>query len=425
MQKRCTAFPTNILQGVGDPNRSTITCPSYIYQRKVYSEAFISKLVMSSTTSDEKADEIEPVLKEDSETADEAEEEISAARSRDEGHDRKRRKISSNEHARKVERERRMERYAKERIREMEPGPSRSASKRGDSRSSRRTNASGEHSRSRSEDRSRSNRSRSKSPAVGPVMPARVGKRLRRRPQRWEGERTEAPKSTKTVLGQATKAREVDAGGPVGRESDNESTVSAKSVHFDGECPALDNPVLEMKSGVNKCRSMMTRRAVVDYFHTWQLQAVSRQAAQQKALHVYLKRKLRRRTGRAPDTDRLEEEALRNARTATVKTGTSSGGGKKKKETFTALEDEAELIVPSKIRLPLEAYLPRRVKADKRVCPAEDIVLMARVKPHLPGSLSANMHERDAGREGWMRFPTVTTTSSLNKQRKVFQNGQK
>lgn len=362
---------------------------------------------MSTTSSEEKADGYESARR-GSETAEEGEEDADGIVEEDE-RDRKRRRTSSSKQARELEREVRMERYAKARIREID-----AAKKHASGESASRT----QKGRARDPSRSRSvrsdDRSRSKSPAMSHVPPARVGKRLRRRPQRWEGsaDRKEQ-RATRTVSGASSRAREVDL---ASRESDGEQTVSANSMQFEPEAPAVDNPVSEMRKAATRCGSELSRRTIVDSFHTWQLQAVSRQAAQQKALHVYLKRKLRKRAARTPELERLEEEALRSARTATVisKSGDNDEDDDEDNEIEKADEEDHANLVPARLRLPLEAYLPRRVSASKVPVAPEDIFKLVPPEPHLPGV--AGDKTKNDGQE-WMRLPTVSTSSLLNKQK--------
>lgn len=359
---------------------------------------------MSTTSSEDKADGYDSAQR-GSETAEEGEEDTINVHEDDE-RDRKRRRISSTRQALELEREVRMERYAKARIREIDAAKKEEGSSKTHKKKSRDT------SRSRSSATAR--RSRSKSPATSQIQPSRVGKRVRRRPQRWEGasEKKEL-KAPRSVGAASSRSRDVEL---ASRESDGEQTVSENSAQFEPEAPVIDDPMAEMRKAVAKCGSEFSRRAIVDSFHTWQLQAVSRQAAQQKALHVYLKRKLRKRTARTPELDRLEEEALRNARTATVKAKSSDKDGNEMDDKIEAVgvgSDENKL-VPSKIRLPLEAYLPRRVRASKEPTEPEDVLMLLPPQPRLPGE--ADHSAGDSGKP-WMEMRTVSTSSLLNKQK--------
>lgn len=362
---------------------------------------------MSSTSSEEKAEDFDSIQKDDPRT-DEAEEDVDQVHG---GHsdepDRKRRRMTVVEREREMQHELRMHQYAKAEVGEFDHSQKNGI---GDGRSM---------SRERSRSRSRGG-SRSKSPTGSQIPPARVGKRLRRRPQRWDGERAEQPRASRAVSVQPSSKHENEG---ASRESDEEQTLSAASAQYEGGCPIPDNPVTKMEKELEKYGPEMNRRAIVDSFHTWQLQSVSRQAAQQKALQVFLKRKLRRRIGRAPEIERLEEDALRNARIITVKTDPDDRNVQRK-ERFAGLEDEAEDIVPSRIRLPLEAYLPRRVRTTQRPLSTEDILSMSRPKPHLPGSLSEITEATIGGHQAWMYLPTIMYTSSLSKRRGNFENGQ-
>lgn len=346
---------------------------------------------MSSTPSEDKPDEIEISRTQEggSDTAEENEDDMPIMQRSADVSDRKRRRYSSSARMSDRERERRLERYAEAKIRECEPTRKRSGSSKHNSR---------ESSRARSERRSRSPRT--------PANPPRLGKRVRRRPQRWEGEGSEQTRSTR-----ARRDRDADMGS--GLTSDGEATVSAASVQDDPEYPYVGNPVLEMKAVVQKSADEVNRRAIVDSFHTWQLQSVSKQAAQQKSLQVYLKRKLRRRIAKMPDIERLEEEALTNARRMVVKVQSEDGTVQ---DTYTGFDDEADEIVPSRIRLPLDAYLPRRSKGTaKKPLAVGDVINCVKDKPILPpGFVENGHHSEDDGK--WMCFETETQSSSLNKR---------
>ncbi|CDF34708.1 unnamed protein product [Chondrus crispus] len=327
--------------------------------------------------------------------------------------DRKRRKLSASEHTRELGKEDRMERYAKARIRDANKN-------RTFEEVSSKPHKRGGRGSSRSRASVQVSRSRSKSPATSQLQPSRVGKRLRRRPQRWEGanERREQ-RTARSTAAASSRSRDMDL---ASRESDGEQTASDSSMHFEPEPPSIDDPIAEMARALARCSAEHGPRAVVDSFHTWQLQAVSKQAAQQKALHVFLKRKQRKRAARTPELARLESEALRNARTATVRAKAEKAEREDEEEDDddvkkpeNASESEAEedrCYVPSKIRLPLEAYLPRRVRADKiPITPEKVFELLPR-----PGRLpEGTKEERDEN--GWVHVETVKTPSLLNKQK--------
>lgn len=372
---------------------------------------------MSTTTSEEKGNDYASPDR-GSETAEENDAESiepnpdDALEDEDEVGDRKRRKLSTGAQARELGKEDRMERYAKARIRD-------AVKKRGFEEASSKP----VKRRSRESSRSRASipgsRSRSKSPATSQLQPSRVGKRVRRRPQRWEGasERREQ-RSARSTAGASSRSRDVDL---ASKDSDGDQTASESSMQFEPEAPSVDDPVVEMERAVEKCGAELGPRAIVDSFHTWQLQAVSRQAAQQKALHVYLKRKLRKRAARTPELARLENEALRNARTATVRAKLEKSDDdedeseeeKRPEHSVVGEVGDDHCVIPSKIRLPLEAYLPRRMRAHKVPLTPEQVLDLLPA----PGRLGAAAHGEEEGENDWVRIDTVKTPSLLNKQK--------
>lgn len=197
------------------------------------------------------------------------------------------------------------------------------------------------------------------------------------------------------------------------RDSDDEATLSANSFQYEPEAPKMDDPVKEMRRAVAVVSTSSNRRLCVDAFHTWQLQSVSKQAAQQKALHVFLKRKLRKRTTRAPEIERLEDDALRNARTAPL-TSKEQKSGRGGDHYPTDGEDEDSKLVPLKLRLPLEAYLPRRAKASRAPLNSQVVLSELPVKPLIPEDPVADAESESTK---WHSVATVTTTSSLNKHK--------
>lgn len=291
--------------------------------------------------------------------------------------------------------------------------------------------------------------------------PLRVGKRVRRRPQRWEGDRPN--NNTNNVRPSSSSSRHGVAQAPQmpahnayavyndarsnyahhdgnvqqpqpthlqqhDQREASESTQSVKSVESLCDLPAVSDPVSEMNKVVLSCHEHFTnRREIVDSFHSWQLKNVSKQAAQQKALHIYLKRKLRKRTTKAPEIERAEEDALRNARQLVSFTdedgGDEEGGGKKRrklgnavdaKKKIDGLKAESKLhgnvIVPYKVRLPLDAYLPRRVRPGRDKLTVDDIMTIVPDPPRMTNVLKSQG-------KGWISLPTVSPSAHWNSRK--------
>lgn len=230
--------------------------------------------------------------------------------------------------------------------------------------------------------------------------------------------------------------------GSMAQMNDTDSTVSLKSTDSSGEAPVIDDPVFEMWRAVTTCQDQQSnRRDIVDAFHSWQKSAVSKQAAQQKALHVYLKRRLRKRTTRLPEVDRSEEEALRNARRGldddeeednnknnknknkNNANGGSVGGDDKvnneqrqaatRRKTNELIEENSlhgNTLVPSKVRLPLEAYLPRRVRPARDKPTVDDLWSIVPDPPRLPTALKSQG-------KSWLTLPTVNPSSEWNSRK--------
>lgn len=290
-------------------------------------------------------------------------------------------------------------------------------------------------------------------PPPGPGL--RVGKRLRRKPQRWEGDGLDAtrPPRGSVAPSHSSGARhhgndENSFGGqyvfgasgtepPLAASSglaeasniiadDGDSTCTLRSTDSVNDAPLVDDPVIDMRRAAVACREQQpSRRDIVDAFHSWQKQAVSKQAAQQKALHVYLKRRLRKRTTRLPEIDRAEEDALRNARHSVPlddeddtddggKTVTSKKRSRQKLNSQDPLVIENLLhrntIVPSKVRLPLEAYLPRRVRPGKEKLTVEDVMSIVPDPPRLTTALKSQG-------KTWLVLPTVVASSAWNSRK--------
>ncbi|CAN8067921.1 unnamed protein product [Agarophyton chilense] len=247
---------------------------------------------------------------------------------------------------------------------------------------------------------------------------ARIGKRIRRRPQRWEGERTDG-RSQRMGLARVKDETHIDM--PTG-----ESTVSMDSSTSEADIPVVDSPYADLRKAVAACDLQPSRRDMVDWFHSWQLRAVSKQAAQQKALHVFLKRRLRKRTTRSPEHDRMEQEALRNARLA-IRLSDKDG----EMRTPNDLPPEFDLInedfvVPNEIRLPLEAYMPRRMVANGEAISREELLSIV---PQPPQELDSTTGMDQTQGDKWMRLPTVLASAQWNSRksngrRRMYQNKQ-
>lgn len=298
------------------------------------------------------------------------------------GHGRKRRRTESEK-----ARETRMQRFAKSRLKEIEAHRTSSA----DSRRRRTPSV---------------DPSRSDNGSQGSLVPryeeVRTGKRVRRRPQRWEGERVREQVSPYGAQRYA-KYRE-----GVSPAANDDSTASLQSALSLTEVPTVESPFEDLKKALAAAVMQPSRRDVVDWFHSWQLRAVSKQAGQQKALHVFLKRRLRRRTTRSPEYDRMEEDALRSARCAIVK----PKRGHDDPDHETNVEDEMNgEIVPGKFRLPLEAYLPRRVKSRSIPLTPSQFMHLVPDAPRYPGT---SIEKDDDGEQKWMSLPTVTASAQWN-----------
>lgn len=261
-------------------------------------------------------------------------------------------------------------------------------------------------------------------PPEPPMEPAvRVGKRVRRRPQRWDGD--DAPSERRRRVSSSGRGMPVsDSGLPsVGHthgpqtnpEQDADSTATIKSIESVVEFPPLDDAVADMRVTLpaiqNRCPSL---RDLVDSFHTWQHRIVSHQAAQLKFLHVYLKRRLRKRTSRLVEYERAEEDALRNARCAVRNDEKESNddpeGQSDAVESVTDNRIQGNEVVPFEIRLPLEAYLPRRVKPmSSKSTPVDPRSLL----PQAPRPL----HGKSPNGKLWLTLPTVLASSEWNSRK--------
>lgn len=339
---------------------------------------------MSTTTSSEERGNDDEKDHGGFETAEETEHPETAYEEHDEP-DRKRRRTATEK-----AREMRIQSQAKTRVKG-------AGSTRSHGPDSRRRTPSVEPSVARSDDGSRGS-----PPGQGHIFgsmrmaPARVGKRVRRKPQRWEGERLHR-------LPRIARREE--------SVRDDESTVSVRTAESVTEPPAVDNPFNDLRIAIAHCSSQPSRRDIVDSFHSWQIRTVSRQAAQQKALHIFLKRRIRKRNARSPEYERMEDDALRSARL--IPASMRKEDDDKAGEEDEATEDEVNEgnMVPERLRLPLEAYLPRRVRVRGPVVDPQSIFGLLPDAPHYPGS---TVKLDDSGEQKWMTLPTVAASAEWN-----------
>lgn len=232
---------------------------------------------------------------------------------------------------------------------------------------------------------------------------SRIGKRIRRRPQRWEGERSES-RLQRASIGMMKEETHL-------YRADDESTVSLNSCTSDTEPPVVDSPFADLRKAIAACDLQPNKRDMVDWFHSWQLRAVSKQAAQQKALHVFLKRRLRKRTTRSPEHDRMEEESLRNARLAIFADDKLEDQLHEHGHVLDPINED--FTVPNKVRLPLEAYMPRRMSSNSRALTPQELLAMVPPAPQLPDVF----HNGKTPKEQWMTLPTVTASSQWNSRK--------
>jgi hypothetical protein len=265
--------------------------------------------------------------------------------------------------------------------------------------------------------------------------------RSRRRPQRWEGApRTSSRRTVPAragVLVQLAQRRAAEKPAPalppplpsppqpppppVVVEEDAE-TASVHSTESVSPPPERACPLDSMSGAMAELRAKHPQggKALVNAFHAWQLRAVSAESSHQKALHAYLKRRLRKRAVKSAEHERVEEDALRNACSAAPTDdpiGEARGDDAGMEDTDEDDETRAvkrqrkidAAIVPDEIRLSLEAYLPRRVsQADKcitidelrRIMPKEPEYPEWALKLVPPGSVYKGQTQDDVPPEG-------------------------
>jgi hypothetical protein len=223
--------------------------------------------------------------------------------------------------------------------------------------------------------------------------------RSRRRPQRWEGVSTGRAQVRRGsvvagahagVLAQLpplrrTAAADAHATGVAATAAsvadDDAETASIRSTDSVSPPPEAECPLDKLPDALREAarNNPVDRRAMVDEFHKWQLRTVSSESNHQKALHAYLKRRLRKRVVKTAEHERIEEDALRNACSAAPSDdplGEGDSCDDDDEETRAAKKQRRleAAIVPDKIRLPLDAYLPRRVSKADRCITVDDLL---------------------------------------------------
>lgn len=268
-------------------------------------------------------------------------------------------------------------------------------------------------------------------------------KRQRRRPQRWEGAPPAAPTRPSRRLssgsggGPNSSAPTAPAGGVLallhpavrrgirgsfgsgggGFEIDDGTTASAHTDELPSPVPEAIDPLDSMHEAMDRARELAPRghMVVVDEFNEWQLKTISAESNHQKSLHSYLRRKLRKRASRVNERERKEEDALRNACSAPpaptdewstppdgAKSSVDARAGTKRVRTRQGLDAsgadlaereeawirqyEEDIVVPSKVRLPLESYIPRRVRRSDTRLSVDEFLHQLPVPPTEPGS---------------------------------------
>lgn len=264
-------------------------------------------------------------------------------------------------------------------------------------------------------------------------------KRQRRRPQRWEGALLSDSRRTSRRAGVVVSAQPAastptaPSGGVLallhpaarrasrasfgsgGLEVDDATTASIHTVETGSPVPEAVDPLESMREALDLARETPGgKRAIVDAFNAWQLRTISAESSHQKLLHGYLRRKLRKRASRMNERERTEEDALRNACSAppvpsdgwssppdgaesSVDAFAAAGRARKKYDSDDESEDGVEppkkklkdsddLIVPSKVRLPLESYMPRRVKKSNKCLRVNELLAKLPSPPRLQGT---------------------------------------
>jgi hypothetical protein len=210
---------------------------------------------------------------------------------------------------------------------------------------------------------------------------------------------------------------------PAIREEDI-STVSIRSGGTMSPPPEPVDPVENMHAAMDVVRAEAEKcdggpRSIVERFHNWQRMTISAEANYQKALHSYLKRKLRKRALRSQEHERIEEDALRNACSAVSRIGGCADGGTEdwgdEGDAGSNIEvrkrgGEAGLhgkkrkrmddVVPRVVRLPLEAYLPRRVCKANNILTVDQFIHSLPRSPRRPQGSNDGAIHRGRGRDG-------------------------
>jgi len=187
--------------------------------------------------------------------------------------------------------------------------------------------------------------------------------RLRRPPQRWEG----------TAIAGGVLARLP----PTRAEA---STASLPTEDSDSAPPGVFDARLELSLIREQALSLKASGRGPDALalvRDTQRTLISRIAASHKTRHSYIKRNMRKRSIKLSERTRIEEAALRNAVSATGVPGGISATGD------TINNDDGPQVVPNRIRLPLEAYIPKRVHKATRVHTSDEIIAQLPNDAHL------------------------------------------
>ena len=139
------------------------------------------------------------------------------------------------------------------------------------------------------------------------------------------------------------------------------STESISSFQSDSSTlPEARDAIEEVWSELQLARANPRPRDGIRSFVEWQLRSVSKQSAYYKGIHLQLKKRIRKRATVAITRDKLEDEALRIARLSPL---TDDGKGMEAKEG----DWEGRFLRADLMRMPLEAYLPRRITKHRIV----------------------------------------------------------
>lgn len=159
-----------------------------------------------------------------------------------------------------------------------------------------------------------------------------------------------------------------------------ESTASIASHQSSSPPPASVDARAELRAAMARVRRSRAqgKDAVLRVLDAQRV-LVSKVAAAHKAQHAFLKRSMRKRCNRLNEQDRIEDAALRNACSATATTDTQHD-----------CDAGEECVVPIRLRLPLDSYLPRRVRSTPSVYCADDIIRLLPSKTHRLGAFPSD-----------------------------------